>query len=98
MHLILHPQLKSLRELHQGTPRNPKARMVNNLRPPQPLHHRPLRTNIHLKTKPTCSTGAVGSSYYRGGDEKNNIIYNNTNPPVLPGRWGARTTEVGVEK
>ncbi|CAL4154358.1 unnamed protein product, partial [Meganyctiphanes norvegica] len=39
-------QLYSLRKLHQGNALRPKARMVNNFRPTQQLHHRTLRTNI----------------------------------------------------
>ncbi|CAL4215093.1 unnamed protein product, partial [Meganyctiphanes norvegica] len=39
-------QLHSLRKLHQGNVLKPKARMVNNFRPTQQLHHRTLRTNI----------------------------------------------------
>ncbi|KAA0202849.1 hypothetical protein HAZT_HAZT006685, partial [Hyalella azteca] len=50
-------QLKTLRKLHQGTARSPKAKMVNNFRPTQLLYHRPLRTNIDF-TGPRSKSGA----------------------------------------
>ncbi|KAJ8678779.1 hypothetical protein QAD02_014566, partial [Eretmocerus hayati] len=43
---ITKQQLKRLRELKQGDQRHPKAPLGNNFRPPQSLHHRPVRTNI----------------------------------------------------
>ncbi|GBP81644.1 Carbonic anhydrase-related protein 10 [Eumeta japonica] len=39
-------QLHALRRLMQGDARHPKAPLGNNFRPPQPLHHRAVRTNI----------------------------------------------------
>lgn len=35
----------------QGGPDHPKAPLGNNFRPPQPLLHRPVRTNIDFRTK-----------------------------------------------
>lgn len=35
----------------QGDAKHPKAPLGNNFRPPQPLHHRPVRTNIDFNIK-----------------------------------------------
>ena len=35
----------------QGAPEHPKAPLGNNFRPPQPLLHRPVRTNIDFRSK-----------------------------------------------
>lgn len=35
----------------QGDAKHPKAPLGNNFRPPQPLHHRPVRTNIDFNSK-----------------------------------------------
>lgn len=35
----------------QGQPDHPKAPLGNNFRPPQPLLHRPVRTNIDFRSK-----------------------------------------------
>lgn len=35
----------------QGGPEHPKAPLGNNFRPPQPLLHRPVRTNIDFRSK-----------------------------------------------
>nr|CAH7746908.1 unnamed protein product [Callosobruchus chinensis] len=35
----------------QGDSKHPKAPLGNNFRPPQPLHHRPVRTNIDFNVK-----------------------------------------------
>ncbi|XP_066990047.1 carbonic anhydrase-related protein 10-like [Macrobrachium rosenbergii] len=43
---ITKQQLHGLRQVRQGSKNTPKAKMVNNFRPTQQLHHRPLRTNI----------------------------------------------------
>ncbi|KAJ9592793.1 hypothetical protein L9F63_015532, partial [Diploptera punctata] len=43
--------LHALRKLMQGDSKNAKAPLGNNFRPPQPLHHRPVRTNIDFKVK-----------------------------------------------
>ncbi|XP_032454442.1 uncharacterized protein LOC100122669 isoform X1 [Nasonia vitripennis] len=48
---ITKQQLRSLRELRQGDMRHPKAPLGNNFRPPQPLHHRPVRTNIDFNSE-----------------------------------------------
>ncbi|CAB0004563.1 unnamed protein product, partial [Nesidiocoris tenuis] len=48
---ITKQQLHGLRRLMQGDVGEPKAPLGNNFRPPQPLHHRPLRTNIDFNVK-----------------------------------------------
>lgn len=48
---ITKQQLLALRKLMQGDKRNPKAPLGNNYRPPQPLHHRPVRTNINFNVQ-----------------------------------------------
>uniref|UniRef100_A0A8D9E2U1 Carbonic anhydrase-related protein 10 n=1 Tax=Cacopsylla melanoneura TaxID=428564 RepID=A0A8D9E2U1_9HEMI len=48
---ITKQQLHGFRKLMQGDMKHPKAPLGNNYRPPQPLHHRPLRTNIDFNTK-----------------------------------------------
>ncbi|CAO1383134.1 unnamed protein product [Diamesa serratosioi] len=48
---ITKQQLHALRRLMQGGPDHPKAPLGNNFRPPQPLLHRPVRTNIDFRTK-----------------------------------------------
>lgn len=44
-------QLHGLRRLMQGGQDHPKAPLGNNFRPPQPLWHRPVRTNIDFRSK-----------------------------------------------
>lgn len=46
----------------QGTPEHPKAPLGNNFRPPQPLLHRPVRTNIDFRSK---QNGKLCPSMYR---------------------------------
>ncbi|KAF2368387.1 Alpha carbonic anhydrase [Trinorchestia longiramus] len=58
-------QLRTLRKLHQGTMRSPKAKMVNNFRPVQLLYHRPLRTNIDF-TRPRPKSATRKDDDYRG--------------------------------
>ncbi|XP_012265017.2 carbonic anhydrase-related protein 10 [Athalia rosae] len=55
---ITKQQLQELRKLMQGDARHPKAPLGNNYRPPQPLHHRPVRTNIkfHHQGAKNCPT------------------------------------------
>lgn len=48
---VCYDQLHALRRLMQGDVKHPKAPLGNNYRPPQPLHHRPLRTNIDFNVK-----------------------------------------------
>ncbi|XP_052873571.1 carbonic anhydrase-related protein 10 [Anopheles cruzii] len=48
---ITKQQLHALRRLMQGGPDHPKAPLGNNFRPPQPLLHRPVRTNIDFRNK-----------------------------------------------
>ncbi|XP_055298901.1 carbonic anhydrase-related protein 10 isoform X4 [Sitodiplosis mosellana] len=55
-------QLHALRRLMQGTPEHPKAPLGNNFRPPQPLLHRPVRTNIDFRTK---QNGKLCPTMYR---------------------------------
>lgn len=55
----------------QGTPEHPKAPLGNNFRPPQPLLHRPVRTNIDFRTK---QTGKVCPSMYRDVHYKGNYL------------------------
>lgn len=43
--------MHGLRRLMQGDAKHPKAPLGNNFRPPQPLHHRPIRTNIDFNVK-----------------------------------------------
>lgn len=49
--IIFKFQLHGLRRLMQGGPDHPKAPLGNNFRPPQPLLHRPVRTNIDFRSK-----------------------------------------------
>lgn len=46
----------------QGGPDHPKAPLGNNFRPPQPLLHRPVRTNIDFRTK---QSGKVCPTMYK---------------------------------
>ena len=46
-------QLMALRDIMQGDENNPKVPMENNCRPTQPLHHRPVRTNINFQSPVT---------------------------------------------
>ncbi|CAG9762234.1 unnamed protein product [Ceutorhynchus assimilis] len=48
---ITKQQMHGLRRLMQGDAKHPKAPLGNNFRPPQPLHHRPVRTNIDFNVK-----------------------------------------------
>ncbi|XP_014257155.1 carbonic anhydrase-related protein 10-like isoform X2 [Cimex lectularius] len=48
---ITKQQLHGLRRLMMGDGEDPMAPLGNNYRPPQPLHHRPLRTNIDFNVK-----------------------------------------------
>ncbi|PNF44141.1 hypothetical protein B7P43_G02283, partial [Cryptotermes secundus] len=48
---ITKQQLHGLRRLMQGDGKHPKAPLGNNFRPPQPLHLRPVRTNIDFNVK-----------------------------------------------
>lgn len=43
--------MHALRKLMQGDAKHPKAPLGNNFRPPQPLYHRPVRTNIDFNVK-----------------------------------------------
>lgn len=54
--------MHALRRLMQGTPEHPKAPLGNNYRPPQPLLHRPVRTNIDFRTK---QNGKLCPTMYR---------------------------------
>ncbi|XP_055713237.1 carbonic anhydrase-related protein 10 [Phlebotomus papatasi] len=59
---ITKQQLHALRRLMQGGPDHPKAPLGNNFRPPQPLLHRPVRTNIDFRSK---QNGKACPSMYR---------------------------------
>lgn len=66
-------QLHALRRLMQGGPDSPKAPLGNNFRPPQPLLHRPVRTNIDFlaNQQKTTVNGKVcptmsNSVHYKG--------------------------------
>ncbi|XP_066908130.1 carbonic anhydrase-related protein 10 [Halyomorpha halys] len=48
---ITKQQLHGMRRLMQGEGNDDKAPLGNNFRPPQPLHHRPIRTNIEFNNK-----------------------------------------------
>ncbi|XP_066148882.1 carbonic anhydrase-related protein 10-like isoform X1 [Euwallacea fornicatus] len=48
---ITKQQMHGLRRLMQGDEKHPKAPLGNNFRPPQPLHYRPVRTNIEFNVK-----------------------------------------------
>lgn len=54
----------------QGTPEHPKAPLGNNFRPPQPLLHRPVRTNIDFRTK---QNGKLCPTMYRDVHYKGNM-------------------------
>lgn len=43
----------------QGDAKHPKAPLGNNFRPPQPLHHRPVRTNIDFNVKHPADVSAT---------------------------------------
>ncbi|XP_017850018.1 carbonic anhydrase-related protein 10 [Drosophila busckii] len=62
---ITKQQLHALRRLMQGSPDHPKAPLGNNYRPPQPLLHRPIRTNIEFKTTKANSKQAACPTMYR---------------------------------
>lgn len=49
----------ALRRLMQGDAKHPKAPLGNNFRPPQPLHHRPVRTNIDFNVKHPADVSAT---------------------------------------
>ncbi|KAI8033771.1 hypothetical protein M5D96_013467, partial [Drosophila gunungcola] len=60
---ITKQQLHALRRLMQGSPDHPKAPLGNNYRPPQPLLHRPIRTNIDFKSTKTNGKAACPTMY-----------------------------------
>ncbi|KAL9881726.1 carbonic anhydrase-related protein 10 isoform X1 [Glossina fuscipes] len=60
---ITKQQLYALRRLMQGSPDHPKAPLGNNYRPPQPLLHRPIRTNIDFKTPKINGKSACPTMY-----------------------------------
>lgn len=61
--MLLFFQLHALRRLMQGSPDHPKAPLGNNYRPPQPLLHRPIRTNIDFKSTKTNGKAACPTMY-----------------------------------
>ncbi|CAG5102018.1 Similar to CA10: Carbonic anhydrase-related protein 10 (Bos taurus), partial [Cotesia congregata] len=64
---ITKQQLIALRTLMQGEKRHSKAPLGNNFRPPQVLHHRPVRTNIDFSVQgvKNCPT-MYRDIYYKG--------------------------------
>lgn len=60
---ITKQQLHGLRRLMQGDAKHPKAPLGNNFRPPQPLHHRPVRTNIDFNSKENTGSKYCPSMY-----------------------------------
>ncbi|KAK8397595.1 hypothetical protein O3P69_004402 [Scylla paramamosain] len=77
---ITKQQLHGLRQLHQGTdPKQAGAPLANNFRPPQKLHHRPVRTNIDFTNahRTPLTSGEQKYLHYK----KSSSI---TAPPVKP--------------
>ncbi|CAG7733052.1 unnamed protein product [Allacma fusca] len=62
---ITKQQLYVLRKVMQGDQEYPKAQLGSNFRPPQPLHHRPVRTNIDFNKGPQCRTSIHKDMYYK---------------------------------
>ncbi|KAB0798850.1 hypothetical protein PPYR_06730 [Photinus pyralis] len=62
---ITKQQMHGLRRLMQGDAKHPKAPLGNNFRPPQPLHHRPVRTNIDFNVKHPGAAGKYCPSMYK---------------------------------
>ncbi|KAJ8978372.1 hypothetical protein NQ317_005953 [Molorchus minor] len=62
---ITKQQMHGLRRLMQGDAKHPKAPLGNNFRPPQPLHHRPVRTNIDFNVKHRSDIGKQCPSMYK---------------------------------
>ncbi|XP_066155746.1 carbonic anhydrase-related protein 10-like [Euwallacea fornicatus] len=67
---ITKQQMHGLRRLMQGESRHPKAPLGNNFRPPQPLHHRSVRTNIDLNKRKHCPT-TERTLHYKANSWKN---------------------------
>ncbi|KYN03067.1 Carbonic anhydrase-related protein 10 [Cyphomyrmex costatus] len=60
-------QLHALRQLMQGDEKQPNAPLANNFRPPQPLHHRPVRTNIDFNVQGPKNCPTMNRDiYYKG--------------------------------
>ncbi|KAK9752775.1 Eukaryotic-type carbonic anhydrase [Popillia japonica] len=62
---ITKQQMHALRKLMQGDAKHPKAPLGNNFRPPQPLYHRPVRTNIDFNVKHPGVNGKQCPSMYK---------------------------------
>ncbi|XP_049861273.1 carbonic anhydrase-related protein 10 [Schistocerca gregaria] len=64
---ITKQQLHGLRRLMQGDGHQPNAPLGNNYRPPQPLFHRPVRTNIDFNVRRSAEapSGKYCPSMYR---------------------------------
>ncbi|XP_071452823.1 carbonic anhydrase-related protein 10 [Hetaerina americana] len=62
---ITKQQLHGLRRLMQGDGMHPRAPLGSNFRPPQPLHHRPVRTNIEFNSQQTPGGGKYCPSMHR---------------------------------
>ncbi|PBC34865.1 Carbonic anhydrase-related protein [Apis cerana cerana] len=64
---ITKQQLLALRQLMQGDKDHPNAPLGNNFRPPQPLHHRPVRTNIDFNVQGPKNCPTMNRDiYYKG--------------------------------
>ncbi|KAG5318638.1 CAH10 protein, partial [Pseudoatta argentina] len=63
----IHAHLHALRQLMQGDEKQPNAPLANNFRPPQPLHHRPVRTNIDFNVQGPKNCPTMNKDiYYKG--------------------------------
>jgi len=49
----------------QGDEKQPNAPLANNFRPPQPLHHRPVRTNIDFNVQVCYNSINMYFFYYK---------------------------------
>lgn len=61
---ITKQQLLALRQLMQGDKKQPVAPLGNNFRPPQPLHHRPVRTNIDFNVQDAKNCPTMNREMY----------------------------------
>lgn len=77
----LYFQMHALRRLMQGDAKHPKAPLGNNFRPPQPLHHRPVRTNIDFNVKHRGEVCIANSGQTRE-TYRQKLIFNKTAAPT----------------
>ncbi|KYQ60494.1 Carbonic anhydrase-related protein 10 [Trachymyrmex zeteki] len=64
-------ELHALRQLMQGDEKQPNAPLANNFRPPQPLHHRPVRTNIDFNVQGPKNCPTMNKDIYYKGIKQN---------------------------